>query len=30
MNGYYEWVERAGKKQPHFIHGDSLLSAAGL
>ena len=30
MNGYYEWVERAGKKQPYFIHGPGLLSAAGL
>jgi putative SOS response-associated peptidase YedK len=30
MNGYYEWVERADKKQPYFIHGDGLLSAAGL
>lgn len=30
MNGYYEWVERAGKKQPYFIHGSELLSAAGL
>lgn len=30
MNGYYEWVERAGKKQPYFIHGTEMLSAAGL
>lgn len=30
MNGYYDWVERAGKKQPYFIHGDGMLSAAGL
>jgi hypothetical protein len=29
-NGYHEGVERAGKKQPYFIHGDGLLSAAGL
>ena len=30
MLGYYEWTGAAGSKQPHFIHGDGLLSAAGV
>ena len=30
MTGYYEWEERPDGKQPHFIHGDGLLAAAGV
>jgi putative SOS response-associated peptidase YedK len=30
MIGYYEWTGPKGDKQPHFIHGDGLLAAAGL
>lgn len=30
MAGYYEWTGEAGDKQPHYIHSDTLLSAAGL
>lgn len=34
MRGYYEWtsaIENGEEvKQPHFIHGDGLLAAAGL
>ena len=28
--GYYEWTGPKGAKQPHFIHNDELLAAAGL
>ena len=30
MLGYYEWTGAKGDKQPHFIHSDELLAAAGL
>lgn len=30
MRGYYEWTGEKGDKTPHFLHGDGLLSAAGL
>lgn len=30
MRGYYEWTGERGDKQPHFIHGEGLLAAAGL
>ncbi len=30
MTGYYEWEDRPDGKQPHFIHGDGLLAAAGV
>lgn len=30
MTGYYEWEETVTGKQPHFIHGDGILAAAGL
>lgn len=30
MLGYYEWTGEKGDKQPHFLHGDGLLAAAGL
>ncbi len=30
MRGYYEWTGPKGDKQPHFIHSDELLAAAGL
>jgi len=30
MTGYYEWEDLPDGKQPHFIHGDGLLAAAGL
>ncbi|TFC09534.1 hypothetical protein E3O19_16780 [Cryobacterium algoritolerans] len=30
MTGYYEWEDQPDGKQPHFIHGDGLLAAAGL
>lgn len=30
MDGYYEWVDTDTGKQPYFIHGAGLLSAAGL
>jgi putative SOS response-associated peptidase YedK len=30
MLGYYEWTGTKGDKQPHFIHGDGLLAAAGV
>ncbi|MFS0913072.1 SOS response-associated peptidase [Microbacterium sp. 179-I 3D2 NHS] len=30
MRGYYEWTGEKGGKTPHFLHGDGLLSAAGL
>jgi len=30
MIGYYEWTGPKGDKQPHYIHGDETLAAAGL
>lgn len=30
MRGYYEWTGDKGDKTPHFLHGEGLLSAAGL
>lgn len=30
MLGYYEWTGPPKDKQPHFIHGDELLAAAGV
>ncbi|REJ06300.1 SOS response-associated peptidase [Microbacterium bovistercoris] len=30
MRGYFEWTGEKGDKTPHFLHGDGLLSAAGL
>ena len=30
MLGYYEWTGEKGAKQPHFIHGDGTLAAAGV
>jgi putative SOS response-associated peptidase YedK len=32
VNGYYEWSEVGGKKQPYFIHmpGNELFSLAGI
>ncbi|GLI29120.1 DUF159 family protein [Agromyces rhizosphaerae] len=30
MRGYYEWTGKPGDKQPHFLHGDGLLAAAGI
>jgi putative SOS response-associated peptidase YedK len=30
MTGYYEWEQLADGKQPHFLHSDSLLAAAGV
>lgn len=30
MSGYFEWTSQGGRKVPHFIHGDGLLSAASL
>ncbi|MBI9115269.1 SOS response-associated peptidase [Sanguibacter suaedae] len=30
MSGYYEWEATPSGKQPHDIHGDGLLAAAGL
>lgn len=30
MRGYYEWTGQKGDKTPHFLHGEGLLSAAGL
>ncbi|WP_448812132.1 SOS response-associated peptidase [Agromyces bauzanensis] len=30
MIGYYEWTGERGNKQPHYIHSDELLAAAGL
>lgn len=30
MRGYFEWTGEKGDKTPHFLHGRSLLSAAGL
>ncbi len=30
MSGYFEWTDEAEGKQPHYIHGDGLLAAAGL
>lgn len=30
MRGYFEWTGPAGDKTPHFVHGDGMLSAAGL
>jgi putative SOS response-associated peptidase YedK len=30
MRGYFEWTGEKGDKTPHYLHGDSLLSAAGL
>ena len=30
MTGYFEWEETETGKQPHFIHGEGILAAAGL
>lgn len=30
MRGYFEWTGEKGSKTPHFLHGEDLLSAAGL
>lgn len=30
MSGYFEWVQELDGKQPHYIHGDATLAAAGL
>lgn len=30
MSGYFEWTQEADGKQPHYIHGDGTLAAAGL
>jgi putative SOS response-associated peptidase YedK len=30
MTGYYEWTGTKSPKTAHFIHGDGLLTAAGL
>ncbi|MCT1394397.1 MULTISPECIES: SOS response-associated peptidase [Microbacterium] len=30
MRGYFEWTGDKGDKTPHYLHGDGLLSAAGL
>lgn len=30
MRGYLEWTGEKTPKTPHFLHGDGLLSAAGL
>jgi putative SOS response-associated peptidase YedK len=30
MSGYYEWSGTTGKKTPYFIHGQTLLRAAGI
>ncbi|WP_315108554.1 SOS response-associated peptidase family protein [Microbacterium paraoxydans] len=30
MRGYFEWTGDKTPKTPHFLHGDGLLSAAGL
>jgi len=30
MRGYFEWTGEKGDKTPHFLHGDGMLSAAGL
>lgn len=30
MIGYFEWEARPDGKQPHYIHADGLLAAAGL
>ena len=30
MAGYYEWEDLPDGKQPHVIHGDGLLAAAGV
>ncbi|MBG6059133.1 putative SOS response-associated peptidase YedK [Cryobacterium sp. MP_M3] len=30
MTGYYEWEDLPDGKQPHFIHSDGVLAAAGL
>ncbi|MEO7348968.1 MAG: SOS response-associated peptidase, partial [Terrimesophilobacter sp.] len=30
MTGYFEWTDEADGKQPHYIHGDRTLAAAGL
>jgi putative SOS response-associated peptidase YedK len=30
MTGYYEWTGARSPKTAHFIHGDGLLTAAGL
>jgi len=30
MSGYFEWETTPSGKQPHYIHGDGLLAAAGL
>lgn len=30
MSGYFEWLEEDGGKQPYWVHGDGLLSAAAI
>lgn len=30
MSGYFEWSEEPTGKQPHYIHGEETLAAAGL
>lgn len=30
MRGYFEWTGDKTPKTPQFLHGDGLLSAAGL
>lgn len=30
MSGYFEWSDEADGKQPHYIHGETTLAAAGL
>lgn len=30
MSGYYEWTQEPDGKQPHYIHGEQTLAAAGL
>lgn len=30
MGGYLEWTGEKGDKQPHYLHGDGVLAAAGL
>lgn len=30
MSGYFEWTDEPEGKQPHYIHGDGVLAAAGL
>lgn len=30
MSGYFEWTQEPDGKQPHYLHGDHTLAAAGL